>query len=99
MSCTSDCHDELDSNPLGLIFLSQVGTGLDPGNSRRQWREARGKEFDWVKPSSFRKTVVTLIEREAGSLIASRRLGHSSDTPIPMPGKEGRDAVRTRAGG
>jgi integrase len=72
--------EEPGSNPLGLIFPSQVGTVLDPGNFRRQWREARGEEFAWVKPSSFRKAVATLIEREAGSLIASRQLGHSSDT-------------------
>ncbi|WP_341394021.1 site-specific integrase [Arthrobacter sp. G119Y2] len=68
-----------DSNPLGLIFPSQAGTVLDPGNFRRQWREARGDEFEWVKPSSFRKAVATLIEREAGSVVASRQLGHSSD--------------------
>ena len=67
------------SNPMGLIFPSQSGTVPDPGNFRRQWREARGEEFGWVKPSSFRKAVATLIEREAGSLVASRQLGHSSD--------------------
>lgn len=71
--------EEPGSNPLGLIFPSQTGTVLDPGNFRRQWRDARGKEFEWVKPSSFRKAVATLIEREAGSVVASRQLGHSSD--------------------
>lgn len=71
--------EEPGSNPLGLIFPSQVGTVLDPGNFRRQWREARGEEFEWVKPSSFRKAVATLIEREVGSVVASKQLGHSSD--------------------
>ncbi|MFJ7748667.1 tyrosine recombinase XerC [Arthrobacter sp. NPDC097144] len=71
--------EDPQSNPLGLIFPSQTGTVLDPGNFRRQWREARGEAFAWVKPSSFRKAVATLIEREAGSLVASRQLGHSSD--------------------
>lgn len=66
-------------NPLGLVFPSRAGTVIDPGNLRRQWREARGVEFDWVKPSSFRKTVATIIERESGSAIAARQLGHSSD--------------------
>lgn len=32
-----------------------------------------------MKPSTFRKAVATLIEREAGSLAASRHLDHSSD--------------------
>lgn len=66
-------------NPLGLIFPSKTGGVLDPGNFRRQWREARGEEFEWVKPGGFRKAVATLIEREAGSVVASRQLGHSSD--------------------
>lgn len=32
-----------------------------------------------MKPSSFRKAVATLLDRELGSLTASRQLGHSSD--------------------
>ena len=66
-------------NPLGLIFPSRAGGVLDPGNFRRQWVEARGAEFSWVKPGGFRKAVATLIEREAGSVVASQQLGHSSD--------------------
>jgi len=66
-------------NPLGVVFPSRAGTVIDPGNLRRQWREARGEEFDWVKPSSFRKTVATIIEREVGSTVAARQLGHASD--------------------
>lgn len=66
-------------NPMGLIFPSKVGGVLDPGNFRRQWVEARGPEFDWVKLGGFRKAVATLIEREADSVVASRQLGHSSD--------------------
>lgn len=68
-------------NPLDLIFPSAVGGVLDPGNFRRQWIEARGEEFDWVKPGGFRKAVATLIERGAGSVVASKQLGHSTDGP------------------
>lgn len=68
------------ANPLGLVFPSRAGTVISPGNFRRQWREARGEGFDWVTPSSFRKTVATLIDRELGSKRASEQLGHSSDT-------------------
>jgi integrase len=62
-----------------LIFPNRNGDPMEPANFRRLWREARGETWEAVKPSSFRKAVATLIERESGSLIASRQLGHSSD--------------------
>lgn len=62
-----------------LVFPNRDGNPMEPANFRRLWREARGDEWAAVKPSSFRKAVATLIERESGSLIASRQLGHSSD--------------------
>ena len=71
--------DDPEKNPLGLVFPSRRGTVVDPANFRRQWRSARGEEFEWVKPSSFRKAVATLLDRELGSLVASQQLGHSSD--------------------
>jgi integrase len=62
------------------VFPNRNGDPMEPANFRRLWREARGDVWSAVKPSSFRKAVATLIERESGSLIASRQLGHSSDT-------------------
>jgi len=62
-----------------LVFPNRNGDPMEPANFRRLWREARGDVWEAVKPSSFRKAVATLIERESGSLIASRQLGHSSD--------------------
>lgn len=62
-----------------LVFPNRNGDPMEPANFRRLWREARGEAWEAVKPSSFRKAVATLIERESGSLIASRQLGHSSD--------------------
>lgn len=63
-----------------LVFPNRDGNPMEPANFRRLWREARGDGV-WasVKPSAFRKAVATVIERESGSLIASRQLGHSSD--------------------
>jgi len=63
-----------------LVFPNRDGNPIEPANFRRLWREARG-DGAWaeVKPSAFRKAVATVIERESGSLIASRQLGHSSD--------------------
>lgn len=63
-----------------LVFPNRNGDPLEPANFRRLWREARGDAWAAVKPSAFRKAVATLIERESGSLIASRQLGHSSDS-------------------
>lgn len=62
-----------------LVFPNRNGDPMEPANFRRLWREARGETWAAVKPSAFRKAVATLIERESGSLIASRQLGHSSD--------------------
>ena len=63
----------------GLVFTNRLGGVWEPSNFSRVWRAARGEEWAWIKPSSFRKAVATLIERESGSLMASRQLGHSSD--------------------
>jgi integrase len=63
----------------GLIFPNRDGNPMEPANFRRLWREARGETWAHVKPSSFRKAVATMIEREVGSLIASQQLGHSSE--------------------
>lgn len=63
----------------GLVFTNRLGGIWEPANFSRVWVSARGEEWAWVKPSSFRKAVATIIEREAGSLIASKQLGHSSD--------------------
>lgn len=52
---------------------------MEAANFRRLWREARWDVWEAVKPSRFRKAVATLIERESGSPIASRQLGHGSD--------------------
>lgn len=67
------------SGGVDLIFPNRNGDPMEPANFRRLWREARGDVWEAVKPSSFRKAVATLIERESGSVIASRQLGHSSD--------------------
>lgn len=60
-----------------LVFPSAAGTLRDPHNVRRQWRDARGEQFAWVIPHSFRKTVATLIDREGTTEDAASQLGHS----------------------
>lgn len=64
-------------NPYDVVFPSSTGTLRDPHNFRRQWRDARGDMFAWVTAHSFRRTVATLIDREATTEDAASQLGHS----------------------
>jgi integrase len=67
-------------NPNDAIFASRRGTWLSPSNVRRQWRQARADtELDWVTRHTFRKTVATLIDKEADAKSAAAQLGHGSE--------------------
>lgn len=68
---------EAEPNPYDVVFPSSTGTLRDPHNFRRQWRDARGDMFAWVTPHSFRRTVATLVDREATTEDAATQLGHS----------------------
>ena len=61
------------------VFASRRGTWLSPPNVRRQWRQARAETgLEWVTPHTFRKTVATLIDKEADTDHAAAQLGHGS---------------------
>ncbi|MGA5305933.1 tyrosine-type recombinase/integrase [Nucisporomicrobium flavum] len=67
-------------NPHDAIFASRRGTWLSPNNVRRQWRQARtDTDLGWVTPHTFRKTVATLIDKEADTKSAAAQLGHASE--------------------
>jgi integrase len=67
-------------NPHDAIFASRRGTWLSPNNVRRQWRQARADTgLEWVTPHTFRKTVATLIDKEADTKSAAAQLGHASE--------------------
>jgi integrase len=67
-------------NDLDAIFPSRKGTWLSPHNVRRQWREARkDTDLEWVTPHTFRKTVATLLDREADTKTAAAQLGHENE--------------------
>ncbi|WP_353107765.1 tyrosine-type recombinase/integrase [Gordonia sp. (in: high G+C Gram-positive bacteria)] len=70
------------SNAYDVIFPSSTGTLRSPENLRTQLRAARGETFSWVKPHTFRKTVATVVEREASLEAASKQLGHTSGTAV-----------------
>lgn len=68
----------------GLVFPSRTGGPRQADNVRRQLREARGDEFDWVTPKVFRKTVATAIERAVDIETAAAQLGHSASAVTRM---------------
>jgi integrase len=66
-------------NAYDAMFASRRGTWMSPQNVRRQWREARADTgLEWVTPHTFRKTVATLIDKEADIGRAAAQLGHRS---------------------
>lgn len=80
------------TNPLNAVFATRNGTWVSAHNVRRQWRAIReGTGLEWVTPHAFRKTVATMIEREAGSKGAAAQLGHASEAIT-----EGYHVVKTR---
>ncbi|TNH24392.1 site-specific integrase [Micromonospora orduensis] len=67
-------------NAHDAVFASRRGTWLSPPNVRRQWRQARADTgLEWVTPHTFRKTVATLIDKEADAKSAAAQLGHASE--------------------
>lgn len=67
-------------NEHDAVFASRNGTWLSPNNVRRQWRAARADtSLRWVTPHTFRKTVATLIDREADTKTAAAQLGHKNE--------------------
>jgi hypothetical protein len=67
-------------NSHDAIFASRRGTWLSPQNVRRQRRQARTDTgLEWVTPHSFRKTVASLIDKEASAKNAAAQLGHESE--------------------
>ncbi|MGW5557580.1 tyrosine-type recombinase/integrase [Micromonospora sp. NPDC003944] len=72
LSAADNAHD--------AVFASRRGTWLSPPNVRRQWRQARTDTgLEWVTPHTFRKTVATLIDKEADAKSAAAQLGHASE--------------------
>ena len=60
------------------VFPTVSGGYLTVQNVEARLRQARGKEYEYITPHSFRKTVATRIERKYGALAAARHMGHSS---------------------
>lgn len=73
-------HDNGTAAPEDPVLPSRRGTWLSPHNVRRQWRQVRAETgLEWVTPHTFRKTVATLLDREADAKAAAAQLGHGSE--------------------
>lgn len=61
------------------VFPDVNGSFRDPANTRREFREARGKEaLAWITSHSFRKTAATILDEAALSArLVADQLGHS----------------------
>lgn len=72
---------DADGNPHDVVFPTSAGTLWDPTNARKALRRALAPAgLQWVTPHELRRTVATLVEREAGLGVASEVLGHADDT-------------------
>ncbi|WP_210479603.1 site-specific integrase [Naasia sp. SYSU D00948] len=70
-----------DGDPEHLLFFTRHGTPLTPYNVRRTFRlvlDLAGLSGQRITPHSFRKTVATLISREANDEMAAEMLGHAA---------------------
>ncbi|MFI6959921.1 hypothetical protein ACIBJI_41465 [Nocardia sp. NPDC050408] len=81
-------------NPDRLLFPARNGSVRNPNNFGRIWRAARGSEFAWVTPRTFRKGVATAVDHASGDPErAARQLGntrevaktHYIDVPETVP--------------
>lgn len=59
-----------------LIITDRNGNPWNMNNFRRLWRQARGSDYAWVTPKTFRATVATLIAAETDVATAAHQLGH-----------------------
>jgi integrase len=93
-------------NPMGLLFPARNGALRNPNNFGRTWRAARGENFAWVTPRTFRKGAATAVDHAYGDPErAARQLGntravakaHYIDVPETVP--DNRDVLERWARG
>ncbi|MFC8045357.1 tyrosine recombinase XerC [Nocardia sp. NPDC057353] len=91
---TKDLEVAGTPNPDGLLFPARNGSVRNPNNFGRIWRAARGENFAWVTPRTFRKGVATAVdhayedtERAARQLGNTREIAatHYIDRPETVP--------------
>ncbi|MFD9550578.1 tyrosine recombinase XerC [Nocardia salmonicida] len=91
---TLDLEVSQNSNPDNLLFPARNGSLRNPNNFGRIWRAARGSDFAWVTPRTFRKGVATTVDnayedperaaRQLGNTTAIAK-AHYIDRPETVP--------------
>lgn len=76
LACIEGGHERW-SGEQELLLPSPRGLVYNPKNFNTRWRDARGDEFAWVQPMTFRKTVGSAIANEKGPEEAARQLGNT----------------------
>ncbi|WP_280215855.1 site-specific integrase [Nocardia cyriacigeorgica] len=67
-------------NPHGVLFPARNGSFRSPDNFGRTWRAARGENFAWVTPRTFRKAVATAVDHAYDDAVrAARQLGNTAE--------------------
>lgn len=71
-----------DADSEALVFPDRNGNPWNTNNFGRSWRAARGDEWAWVMPKTFRITVSTILIQEADVATAGHQLGHIPGSPV-----------------
>lgn len=65
-------------NPHAVLFPARNGSLRNPNNFGRAWRAARGDNYAWVTPRTFRRVVATVVDNAYGDPErAARQLGNT----------------------
>ncbi|MFF0501397.1 hypothetical protein ACFYU5_33725 [Nocardia aobensis] len=81
-------------NPHAVLFPARNGSLRNPNNFGRAWRAARGENYAWVTPHTFRRVVATVVDNAySDPERAARQLGnteavakaHYIDIPATAP--------------
>ncbi|MEU4342350.1 hypothetical protein AB0H00_13955 [Nocardia sp. NPDC023852] len=101
-----DLETSARPNPMGLLLPARNGSVRNPNNFGRIWRAARGENFAWVTPRTFRQGAATAVDHAYGDPErAARQLGntravaktHYIDAPETVP--DNRDVLERGARG
>ncbi|MGW3545164.1 site-specific integrase [Nocardia niigatensis] len=73
-----DLEVTANPNPHGMLFPARNGALRSPNNFGRSWRAARGDNYAWVTPRTFRRGVGTEVDNAYGDPErAARQLGNT----------------------
>lgn len=103
---TKDLDVTARPNPHRVLFPARNGSLRNPNNFGRTWRAARGTNFAWVTPRTFRKGAATAVdnaygdpERAARQLGNTRAVAQAHYIDVPATAPDNRDILERWARG